>query len=204
MCLVTAVPRTRARHRLLPFVWEYPLNKVLSFSALLDARNIISNLPLAMLTARNTLPQFAMTAATASVPSLKVASFSSSCCICPASPALKSRNCFNDSNSLFFSLMRACRADDCEFCDPPSPRPEEGRIVVGRGANDMFDGLAVFWCLYYNVACDSRLMNCLKSRPRIHPAVTAGHKRVPLKFRRYAPFPLWSPAAAGRVRLCVA
>jgi hypothetical protein len=40
-----------------------------------------NHLPLAMLTALNTLPQLAITAATASVPSLKVASFSSSCCI---------------------------------------------------------------------------------------------------------------------------
>ena len=37
--------------------------------------------PLAILTARNTLPQFAITAATASVPSLSVANFSSNCCI---------------------------------------------------------------------------------------------------------------------------
>jgi len=95
------------------------------------------NLPLAILTARNTLPQFAMTAATASVPSLSVANFSSNCCIWPARPALKSRNWRRDSSSLFFSWMRAWRAEDWEFCEPPRPRPEEGRMVVCRGAKDI-------------------------------------------------------------------
>ena len=33
--------------------------------------------------------------------------------------------------------MRACRAEDWEFCEPPRPRPEEGRMVVVRGAKDI-------------------------------------------------------------------
>lgn len=97
-------------------------------------------IPLAICIALSTVFQLAMTAATASVPLLNVPNFSSSCCICPARPADRSRNCFRLSSSSFFSLMRDCRTEDCEFVDACPPSPEDGRIMpdVGRGAYAMF------------------------------------------------------------------
>ena len=47
------------------------------------------------------------------VPSDNVVSFSSSIFICPANPALRSRNCLRFSSSAFFSLTRACKIGDC-------------------------------------------------------------------------------------------
>jgi hypothetical protein len=119
------------------------------------------HLPLAILTALSTLPQLAITAATDSVPSLKVASFSSSCCICPAKPALKSRSWRRDSSSPFFSWMRACRAEDCEFCEPPRLSPEEGRIVVDRGAKDIVARCEVVVLV---VLSHASFVDCLRSR----------------------------------------
>ena len=92
-------------------------------------------LPLAICIALSTEFQLLRTSATACVPLLSVASFASSCCICPAKPALRSRNCFNDSNSAFFSLIRVWRAEECVLfakLDPPSP--EEGRMCDADGS----------------------------------------------------------------------
>lgn len=75
-----------------------------------------------------------------SVPLDKVLNLSSSCCIWPARPALRSRNCLRFCNSARFSLMRCCRADDCEL-DAAAPESEEFRRCEGRLVvrYDMFD-----------------------------------------------------------------
>lgn len=91
----------------------------------IDAEDLLD----AILIARRTLCQFPNTVATArrsqyrpplnslrdsvpSVPSESVDNFSSSICICPAKPALRSRNCFRFSSSAFFSFIRARRMGD--------------------------------------------------------------------------------------------
>lgn len=91
--------------------------------------------------ARKTLCQFERTAATAtrrivehqqqhkvialsraerpSVPSDNIDNFSSSVCICAASPALKSCSCFKFSSSARFSFIRARSIGDCaDGCEP--------------------------------------------------------------------------------------
>ena len=96
------------------------------------------DLPLAMCIALRMVCQFPITAATASVPLLNVANLSSNCCICPARPAERSRSCFRDSSSSFFSLMRACSTEDWLL---GLERLEEDRIwegkAVARGPWDM-------------------------------------------------------------------
>ena len=106
--------------------------------AILIARRTLFQLPSTIATARGTVskslepPRFWIPLP--SVPSESVASFSSSICICPANPALRSRSCFRFSNSAFFSLMRAKSIGDCpveldrfpEVVDPC--RKWEGRV----------------------------------------------------------------------------
>jgi hypothetical protein len=62
--------------------------------------------------------------------------------------------------------MRACNAEDCEFCDPPRPRPEDGRIVVDRGANDMVVKSATVSLSTSSITHEPRL-DSLKSRSRM-------------------------------------
>jgi hypothetical protein len=76
-----------------------------------------------------------------SVPSDRVASFSSSICIWPANPALRSRSCFKFSSSAFFSFIRASRIGDCPAALPVRlPDVVEAcRRCDGRGGREEYD-----------------------------------------------------------------
>lgn len=71
-----------------------------------------------------------------SVPSARVASFSSSIDICPANPALRSLSCFRFSNSAFFSLIRAARIGDCPDAFRLLPAIEDWRKCEERGLDE--------------------------------------------------------------------
>lgn len=74
-----------------------------------------------------------------SVPSERVANFSSSIDICPAKPALRSLNCFKFSNSAFFSLIRATRRGDWPEDVELALFPLEGwRRCEGRGRLELY------------------------------------------------------------------
>jgi hypothetical protein len=90
-------------------------------------------------------------AAKPSVPSRKVANFSSRAAICAASAPLSSFNCFRFSSSDLLAAIRAAKADDCcTFWEPmlgcrneePVEEPD-GNTAVGRGAYAI------------SIACDS-------------------------------------------------
>lgn len=70
-----------------------------------------------------------MVSAVPSVPLERVLSLSCSCSIWPARPALKSRNCLRFSSSARFSLIRCCRAEDCEV-EADWWRAWDGRLAV--------------------------------------------------------------------------
>ena len=99
------------------------------------------DIPEAILIALRTLCQLLRTVATASVPLLSVASFSSKMPICAASAPLRSRSCLRLSNSARFSEIRASRMGDWPcVCGPVEdeipllglavPREVERRLEV--------------------------------------------------------------------------